>query len=231
MKPFLVLLLFLLVVSNPADAAGYLIKQGKGYAICEAFKTRLDMLGSLKEPLYPDRLRPFFYEVNGIKEADWQDLDVEKHNDLFEKFARRAAWKEAPWSNADEIDKKRISDQFIVQWRENIKSGKAKFQVLKANIGLFDVAPETIARIQRKYGAGQYEYTVVMYLVTDDLMDIDLVKLARASWSSGGELVLYGGKYYVVHSDFLINADFGNGFVTFCSIEFDWKTQQKEMKK
>lgn len=231
MRLLLALLCLSLSVAQPARAAGYLLKQGKGYAICEAFKKRLDKLGSLKEPLSPDRLRPFTFEVPGIKEADWQDLNVEKYNDLFEKLVRRAIWKEAPWHGSDEINKKRISDQFITQWREDARAGKVKLQALSANIGLFDDAPETIARIQRKYGAGKYEYAVIMYLVTDDLLDIDLTKLARASWWSSGELVLYGGKYYVVNGDFLINADFGNGFVTFCSIEFDWNTQQKEMKK
>lgn len=248
MRRFLILLFLFLTVSQSANAAGYLLKQGKGYAICEAFKKQLDKLGSLKEPL-PYNSNHITWGIPGIKEAAWQDLDVKAHGDLFEKLIRYnmlpPMMKTQLVMRADgsgklevseqdaKVDEKRVSERLTL-WREQAKKGEAKLQVLRANIELYDDAPETIARIWRKYGKGKFEYGTTMYPVTADLKEIDLVKIGRAEWWGGGDLVVYGGRHYVVAWDgsgALIESDFGNGLVTFCSIEFDWKAQQREMKK
>jgi hypothetical protein len=229
-------------------AAGYLLKQGKGYAICEAFKKRLDKLGSLKEPLAYNS-NYITWEIPGIKEAAWQDLDVETHEELFEELIRynmlppmvktqlimraQGLGELEVSEQAGKVGEKRVNER-IAQWRADAKAGKAKLQILRANIELYDDAPEMIARIWRKYGPGEYEYSVTMYPVTEDLKEIHLVKIGRAYWMAGGDLVVYGGRHYVVEWDgsgALIESDFGSGLVPFCSIEFDWVTRNKETKK
>lgn len=248
MRPFLVLLPLMLMVSQSANAAGYLLKQGKGYAICEAFKKRLDKLGSLKEPL-AYKSKYLTWEIPGIKEADWQDLDVETYQGLFEKLIRYDMLPpmvqtqlvmrsdgsgELKVSEEDaKIDEKRINER-IAHWRAEANAGKAKLQVLRANLVLYDDAPETIARIWRKYGDGKYEYSITMYPVTEDLKEIDLVKKGRTYWMTGGDLFVYGDRHYVaewISSGMLIESDFGSGLAPFCSIEFDFNAQQREMKK
>lgn len=240
----LMTLLFLaLVLVKPAGAAGYLLKQGKGYAICEAFKKRLDKLGSLKDPLSYDSDR-ILWEIPGIKEAAWQDLDVDAHVDLFEtlirydmlshheKMSLRIA-RPSPWNLGDESGERRPLAEIIGRRRipqpEDVKSGKAKLQVLRANLQLVDDAPETIARIRWKYSSEEYDYGVIMYLVTDDLKNINVAKEKIALYSSGGDLVVYGDKHYIVDwggMGALIARDLGNGLVPFCAIDFDWKTQR-----
>jgi len=242
------LLIPLLVIlgTQQVAAAGYLLKQGKGYAVCEAFKKRLDKLGSLKEPLPPNRLKSLIYEVPGVKEADWQNLEIGTHEYLFEKLIRydmlpsgvksqlvMRATGRGEFEVSEEkakIDEKRVNER-LSSWREDAAAGKAKLEVLRANIELYDDTPETIMRIWRKYGDGKYEYTVTMYPVTEDFKEIDLVKIGRAYWWPSGELVVYGNRHYLVVEDFLINSDFGNGLVPFCTIAFDFEANQKETKK
>ncbi|BBA32624.1 hypothetical protein sS8_0659 [Methylocaldum marinum] len=242
--------LLAVTVSHTASAAGYVIKQGKGYAICEAFKKRLDKLGSLKEPFWiPDMdYKRIIWEIPGIKEAAWRDLDVDAHMDLFETLIRydMLSFREkmslrmtqrSSWNPGAEAEEKRplaeITKPFIIPTRDEVKAGKAKLQVLRANIQLVDEAPETLARIWWKRGPGKYEYGVIMYLVTDDLKSINVAKEKIAHYGSGGDVVVYGGKHYIVDWEgrALIARDFGSGLVPFCAIEFDWITRRKEMKK
>lgn len=223
-----ILLILLLVVlgTQPTSAAGYLLKQGKGYAICEAFKKRLDKLGSLRQPLAYNS-KYLSWEIPGIKEAAWQDLNLETHEELFEKLIR---YDMKPGNEKGEM---RVKER-IAQWRADAKAGKAKLQILRANIEVYDDTPETVARIWRKYGPGKHEYSVTMYPVTEDLTEIDRVKIGRAYWMAGGDLAVYGGRHYVVEwisSGILIASDFGSGLVPFCSIEFDFNAQHREMKK
>lgn len=250
----LMTLLFLApVIVKPAIAAGYLLKQGKGYAICEAFKKRLDKLGSMKEPLalvtLDNSYKRFLWEVPGIKEAAWQDLDVDAHADLFdtliryymlsdhEKMSLRMVQRSS-WDPDDEAGERRPLAEIIGRRRipqpEDVKSGKAKLQVLRANIQLVDDAPETIARVWWKFSPAEYDYGVIMYLVTDNLKSINVAKEEIADYSSRGDLVVYGDKHYIVNWDgmgALIARDLGNGLVPFCAIDFDWKTQRKEIRK
>lgn len=238
--------------TQQASAAGYLLKQGKGYAICEAFKKRLDGLGSLKEPLTYNS-KNITWEIPGIKEAVWQDLDVETHDGLFGKLIRydmlpyalqsqilmRATGRGELEVSEEEakIDEKKVNER-LTKWREEAKAGTAKLQVLRTNLVLYDDTLETIARIWRKYGEGKYEYSITMYPVTEDLQEIDLVKVGRSSWRvnlPGSDLVVYGGRHYLVEwwggNYGFIASDFGSGLVPFCTIEFDWKAYNKEMKK
>ncbi|MGH8657672.1 MAG: hypothetical protein ACREV4_04090, partial [Gammaproteobacteria bacterium] len=241
--------LLALVLVKPAGAAGYLLAQGKGYAICEAFKRRLDKLGSMKEPLALVTLdnshKRILWEVPGIKEAAWQDLDVDAHADLFEtliryymlsdhaKMSLRIAQRSS-WDPGDEAGKRRPLAEIIGRRRipqpQDVKSGKAKLQVLRANLQLVDDAPETISRIWWKHSRREYDYGVIMYVVTDNLKSINVAKEEIADYSSGGDLVVYGDKHYIVDWDgmvALIARDFGDGLVPFCTIDFDWKTQGK----
>lgn len=251
MRRILILLFLSLMASQSASAAGYLLKQGKGYAICEAFKKRLDKLGSLKEPL-AYKAKHLIWEIPGIKEAAWQDLDVDAHDGLFEKLirydmlpdavrselvAQARGWGKTERSEEEiKVDEKRVNER-LTRWRAEAKAGKAKLQVLRANLVLFDEAPETIARIWRKYGEGKYEYSITMYPMTEDIKEIDLVKVSRSGWFAYmpvSDLVVYGGRHYMVDWDgrsVLITSDFSSGLVPFCTIEFDWKTYNKEMKK
>jgi hypothetical protein len=206
-------------------ATGYSVKQGKGYVICDAVKKQLDQFGKLNEPLVcTERLAR---EVPGIKEANWQDLDVEANWDLFVKLNRDDL------KPGKQITEARF-DELMTQWREAAKVGNVKMQVLRANIQLFDDAPETIVRLWRRHGCDDKSHQSSIHLVTEDLKDIDLPKRQRAYWLSGGDLVVYGGRHYVVYwnqNGFLLSSDFGAGLVPFCAIEFDWKSQQKEIRK
>lgn len=240
--------LLALVLVKPAGAAGYLLEQGKGYAICEAFKKRLDKLGSLKDPLSYDSDR-ILWDIPGIKEAAWQDLDVDVHADLFETLIRYdmlpdhekmslRRTQRSSWNPGDEAGERRPLAEIIGRRRipqpEDVKSGKAKLQVLRANLQLVDDVSETISRIRWKYSSEEYDYGVIMYLVTDDLKSINVAKEKIALYSSGGDLVVFGGYHYIVAWDgsgVLVARDFGNGLVPFCAIEFDWKTRRKEMRK
>ena len=226
----------------PKTPAGYIMKQGFGYSICEAFKEKLDSLGKLMEPLSLSESRRVLWDIPGIKEAEWKNLNIEEHLELFKLLIRydmlpsgqKARIKSyangfggSPLSE-DEIEgNKKKAEKRITAWREEAKIGKAKLQVLRADMGLFDDKPETIARIIRNYGPGEHDNSYVIYLVTDDRKGIDLAKLGRASWANG-DMVQYKGGHYMVDWGYggglLVKRDFGNGHVAFCTIEFDYKT-------
>src|SRR3569833_1447064 len=208
MRSFVILLLLVFMSNQSASAAGYSLKQGKGYAICEAFKKRLDQLGSLKEPI--NDTKRIIWEIPGIAGAAWQDLDLETHGNLFEKLIR---YNMQP---GNEMGEMRVKERVALS-RADAKAGKAKLQVLRANIELYDDAPEIIARVWEKYGDGPYEYFVIMYPVTEDLKEIDEAKKNRAAWLASGDIVMYGGELYLVEwnrgSWVSIEKDFGRGLV------------------
>lgn len=232
---------------GPRYPAGYIMTQGKGYLICDAYKKQLDTLGKIFETDFAEG-QQLVWKIPGIEEAAWQDLDVETNLDLFELLIRYFMLPYAqqgqarshadrnmskPLSEKQLEENKEKSKDRIAQWREEARAGKLKLQILHVEmIHSVDDKPETIARIRRKRGPGKYEYGNIMYPVSDDLKEIALQKLNWANWDSGGELVFYKGRHYVIAPghDALIRHDFGSGFLPFCTIEFDTLTNINSKK-
>ena len=224
--------LILLILASPsAFSAGYLIKQGKGYSICEAVKNQLDKIGSLKQPVHCNQW--LAQKIPGLTEPAWQDLDIEKHWDLFVKLHL-----DDRGTLPQSEEAKRLFDQRMAEWREVAKSGKVKLQMVRANVvfadeaviranykvnfnaGMIDGvvrekvvagtvvqqekivpegdATETIVRVWQENGCDEMFHSMSINFVTEDLKDIDLAKQRWNVWSAGGDLVMYGGRYYVV---------------------------------
>lgn len=227
MKNLFVFMLCATCFIQPVQAAGYILKQGKGYGICEALKTRLDKLGDLKKPMHCNRW--LADDIPGLKEPEWQDLDIEAHWDLLIKLAKDN-------TNLTET----AFNHYLARLKKGAAAGNVKLQVLRVNLVTVYEKPgeekiETIARIWEQDNCdGRESANTSINFVTEDLQEIDVATEKRVYWFSNGDLSIYNNRHYAVKwndSDFLISSDFGSGFVPFCTIAFDWKAYSKTLPK
>ena len=203
---------FLCMVCSHVYAADYVIKQGKGYAICEAVKAALNRLPESDNAAMCNRKAAG--TIPGLYEPQWRDLDIEEHWDLFLKFNRYDLKKsDGP-----------VFSNLMASWRQQAKSGAIKMQVLQTNLIASSPDTQTIIRVLRQKGCGNTADDSSMHLVKPDLSDLDIAVESHLYWLPRADLDLFGDKPYIVYwnlgDKLLISSPaIDSSLYPFCAIE------------
>jgi hypothetical protein len=203
---------FLCTVSVGAGyGAEYAIKEGKGYAVCEAVKAALDRLGPSDNATACNRQAA--RTVPGLHEPPWQDLDVKDHWDLFLRFNR---YDLKPGNES-------AFSALMESWGKMAEAGTLRMQIVRIDLLHSPLGPQTLVRVIRYGGCGGVTDDSSMHLVKADLSDVDRDAESGHYWLQRADLEIFKDKPYIVYwnlgDDLLIaSASINPSLVPFCTV-------------
>lgn len=140
----------LFIAAKHVAAGGYLMPQGKGFAVCEAFRRTLNKQGDLREPLLcPNRLLD---KTPGISRPNWRE--VEFNFDLYVKLmALRSRFADYDALGAEKPFDPAKHPRFVEELRQ--ATARSKFRMFVAELDTnADGRMETVLRIEREESDG-----------------------------------------------------------------------------
>jgi hypothetical protein len=225
----------MLIATNYAAAGSYRMSQGKGFAVCEAFKRTLSKLDDLRRPLScPNRL---LAKTSGISRPDWRE--VEFNFDLYLKLmALRSRFADYDALTAEKPFDPTKHPRFVKELRRNAESNKLRMFVAELDTNS-DGRLETVLRLEREEPDGCHWNG--LFFVNPQLTDLDetpywptipewTMNTYGYSIDGATEIILYAGKvlFFMTGSpltEFFFLRDHLGGRRPICAFEFTSFTQ------